>query len=273
VDTVIDHNWPEPPLVAMPAGLDKLNQFSARWQGELVAPESGDYEIGLEGDDGYRLWLDDQLVVEDWADAGARYKSTRLKLSKGQVLKLRIDYYQNGGGRVLRLAWRTPSQQRAQAALQNQIDQHQTTLLPAGTDWYDYWTGQRHAGGRALTRTYGIDEFPLFVRAGAILPMGAAIEHVHDQPDAPYEIRVYPGADGHFTLFEDDGETYRYEAGQRATVALRWDDKKHTLHIGARQGNFPGLRAQRELRVRLMSRGGATKIVSYRGQALVLSLR
>jgi alpha-D-xyloside xylohydrolase len=273
VDTVIDHTWPEPPLVALPAGLDKLTQFSARWQGELVAPESGDYEIGLEGDDGYRLWLDDQLVVEDWADAGARYKSTRLKLSKGQVLKLRIDYYQNGGGRVLRLAWRTPSQQRAQAALQDQIDQRQTTLLPAGTDWYDYWTGQRQSGGQTVTRSYGIDKFPLFVRAGAILPLGAVIEYVNDQPNAPYEIRIYPGADGQFTLYEDDGKSYRYEAGERATVHLRWDDKRRSLHIDARQGSFPGLLAQREMRVRLMGGRGGSKTVLYRGQALTLNLR
>jgi alpha-D-xyloside xylohydrolase len=273
VDPVINHNWPEPPLVAMPAGLDKLNQFSARWQGELVAPESGDYEIGLEGDDGYRLWLDDKLVVEDWADAGARYKSTHLKLSQGQVLKLRIDYYQNGGGRLLRLAWRTPSQLRAQAAVQDQIDTRQATLLPAGGDWYDYWSGQRHAGGQTVTRPYGIDEFPLFVRAGAILPLGAAIEHVHDQPNAPYEIRIYPGADGHFTLYEDDGKSYRYEAGERATVQLHWDDKRRSLHIDTRQGSFPGMVAQRELRVRLMDGRGSSKTVLYRGQALTLNLR
>ncbi|MCE4539740.1 PA14 domain-containing protein [Pelomonas sp. P7] len=274
VDTVIDHRWPDPPLGSIPPGLSSLNRFSARWTGQLVAPESGEYEIGVEGDDGFRLWLDDQLVVDDWAVGGARFGGHRVTLREGQALKLRIDFFQDGGGRVLRLAWRTPSQLRELAATQPKLDQSQATRLPAGCDWFDFWTGQRHAGGQAVTRDYALDEFPLFVRAGALLPLGPAVEYTGQSPDAPWEIRIYPGADGRFTLYEDDGETYRYERGEHATTTLRWDDARRQLHIDARQGRYPGLVARRELRVRLMAAPGQAeqaRTAHYEGRSLTLN--
>jgi alpha-D-xyloside xylohydrolase len=267
VDTVVDHRWPGPPLANPPPGLDRLERFSARWQGELVAAESGEHEIGVEGDDGFRLWLDDKLVVEDWADGPARWGSTRIALRAGQAVRLRIDYYQGGGERALRLGWRPPSELRTLAA--RKLDPRQVTLLPAGSDWYDFWTGRRHAGGRSVARNYAIDEFPLYVRAGSVVPFGPAVQYADEQLDAPYEIRIYPGADGRFTLYEDDGATYRYEAGEHATVALDWDDGRRTLRIGAREGRFPGMTARRMLRIRLMAAapGGRVqeKTVRYAG--------
>jgi alpha-D-xyloside xylohydrolase len=273
VDTVIDHRWPDPPLGSIPPGLSSLNGFSARWTGELSAAESGEHEIGVEGDDGFRLWLDDKLVVDEWAVGGARFGGHRVTLREGQTLKLRIDFFQDGGGRVLRLAWRTPSQLRELATAQSRLDQRQATLLPAGSDWFDFWTGQRHPGGRSVERDYALDEFPLFVRAGSVVPLGPVVEHTGEQPDAPWEIRVYPGADGAFMLYDDDGETYRYERGERATTALRWDDARRTLHVGARQGRYPGMVTRRELRVRVMAPPGEaeqTRSLRYDGRALAL---
>ena len=112
------------------------------------------------------------------------------------------------------------------------------------------------------------------MRGGAIVPMGPVVEHTGQDAGAPWEIRVYPGAHGRFVLYEDDGETYRYERGERATVALRWDDARRTLHIGARQGRFPGLVTHRTLRVRVMAtpdRVEQTRSVQYQGRALALS--
>jgi alpha-D-xyloside xylohydrolase len=267
VDTVVDHRWPGPPLGSPPPGLDKLERFAARWQGELVASESGEHEIGVEGDDGFRLWLDGKLVVEDWAEAGARYRSTRMPLRAGQAVRLRIDYFQGGGERALRLAWRPPSDLRTLAA--RKLEPRQSTPLPEGTDWYDFWTGRRHAGGRSVSRAYAIDEFPLFVRAGSVVPFGPVVQYTDEQLDAPYEIRVYPGADGRFTLYEDDGATYRYETGEHATFTLEWDDARRTLRVGAREGRFPGMTVQRLLNVKLMATAPAgrshDKTVRYAG--------
>lgn len=276
VDGPVDHDWPPAPLGSVPPGLAGLHQFSARWQGALVAPETGEYEIGLEGDDGFRLWLDEKLVVDDWKNGAPRFQSTRVKLTAGQRVRLRIDFYQDAYGRKLRLAWRTPAQLQALAGAQRRIDKRQTTLLPAGAGWFDFWTGKRHAGGRPVAREYPLDQFPLFVRAGSIVPMGPVVEHVGERPDAPYEIRIYPGADAQFTLYEDDGETYRYEGGERATVTLRWDDARRVLDVGAREGRFPGLVEQRRFDVKLIDASGraaATRSVLYRGDATALHFK
>jgi alpha-D-xyloside xylohydrolase len=125
-----------------------------------------------------------------------------------------------------------------------------------------------------VTRSYRIDEFPLFVRAGAILPMGPIVEYVDQKPDGPYEVRIYPGADAHFTLYEDDGETYRYEVGEYATVALAWNDAHRTLRIGARHGRFPGLTRERTLHVKLMAsqpgQPGVARTVRFSGEPIEL---
>jgi alpha-D-xyloside xylohydrolase len=95
--------------------------------------------------------------------------------------------------------------------------------LPAGTDWYNYWTNERVKGGQTITVSAPIDTLPLFVRAGSILPLGAPVESTHEK-QAIEKIRVYPGADTSFTLFSDDGITYAYEKGAGSVTHLRWDE-------------------------------------------------
>ena len=115
-------------------------------------------------------------------------------------------------------------------------DQGATTrqvYLPAGSDWYNYWTSERVKGGQTITVQAPIDTIPLFVRAGSILPLGAPVENTHQQ-QAIEHIRVYPGADANFTLFSDDGKTYAYESGAGAITHLHWDDAAQKLtHEGA----------------------------------------
>jgi alpha-D-xyloside xylohydrolase len=95
--------------------------------------------------------------------------------------------------------------------------------LPAGADWYNFWTGERVTGGKTITVSAPIDTIPLFVRAGSIIPLGAPVESTH-QTQSIAKIRVYPGADGNFTLFSDDGKTYAYENGGGTITKLHWDD-------------------------------------------------
>jgi alpha-D-xyloside xylohydrolase len=105
--------------------------------------------------------------------------------------------------------------------------------LPAGTDWFNYWTNERIHGGAAVQVDAPIDTLPLFVRAGSILPLGEAIEST-SQPQKIARLRVYPGADAEFTLYEDDGKTYAYEKGDSRVTRLRWNDAKQKLsHEGA----------------------------------------
>jgi alpha-D-xyloside xylohydrolase len=100
--------------------------------------------------------------------------------------------------------------------------------LPAGTDWYNYWTSERVKGGQTITVQAPIDTIPVFVRAGSILPLGEPVESTH-QAQAIERVRVYPGADADFTLFSDDGKTYAYESGAGSITKLHWDDAKQQL--------------------------------------------
>ena len=249
VDTKIDYSWPGPPLANPPPGLDGFSNFSARWEGTLTAPEDGEYELGTEYDDSARLIVDGRTLFQDWDMGPKRYKGAKLTLTKGQKVSLKVEFRQGGGERAFRLAWRTPSEIRALASQHKELDTTMSTYLPAGTDWYDFWTNERHSGGSTATRDCPLDVFPLYVRAGSIVPLGPVVQYATEKPDAPLELRIYSGADARFTIYEDDNETYAYERGEHATYELRWDDAARTLRVGARQGSFPGLVTNRTFHV------------------------
>jgi alpha-glucosidase/alpha-D-xyloside xylohydrolase len=114
--------------------------------------------------------------------------------------------------------------------------------LPAGCDWYNYWTNVRLKGGQTITADAPIDTIPLFVRAGSIVPLGTPVLSTHE-PQAIAAVRVYPGADADFTLYSDDGTTYSYEKGAGSTTTLHWDDAMHQLtHAGAAAWTEPDSR-------------------------------
>ena len=153
--------------------------------------------------------------------------------------------------------------------------------LPAGGDWYDFWTGRREAGGQTLTADAPIEKMPLYVRAGAILPLGPTMQHTSEKPADPIELRIYPGADGSFTLYEDAGDGYGYENGEHAAIELTWDDAAETLTIGPYEGEFPGRVGSRTFNVVLVSddHGAAVKpieeaetTVTYAGESVVIQL-
>jgi alpha-D-xyloside xylohydrolase len=100
--------------------------------------------------------------------------------------------------------------------------------LPAGTDWYDYWSNARLPGGQTITVAAPIDRIPVFVRAGSILPWGAAVPSTAT-PQAIERIEVYPGRDADFDLYDDDGTSYAYERGRGRVSHLHWDDTAHRL--------------------------------------------
>jgi alpha-D-xyloside xylohydrolase len=105
--------------------------------------------------------------------------------------------------------------------------------LPAGTDWYNYWTNERLHGGQWIEASAPIDTIPLFVRAGSILPLGVPVEST-SQSQRLEKLRIYVGADADFTLYNDDGKTYAYEKGESQITHLHWDDATHKLtHTGA----------------------------------------
>jgi alpha-D-xyloside xylohydrolase len=126
--------------------------------------------------------------------------------------------------------------------------------LPAGAGWYDFWTGEQTAGGNEEAAQAPLDRIPLDVRAGSIVPLGPEIEYAGQAAD-PIELRVYPGKDGDFTLYEDEGDSYRYTGGAYTTIPIRWDDATRTLTIAARQGSYKGMAAKHTFNVVIVAAG------------------
>jgi alpha-D-xyloside xylohydrolase len=120
--------------------------------------------------------------------------------------------------------------------------------LPAGNDWIDFWTGKRVGGGQTITVEAPLDRIPMYAKAGSILPFGPPAESAVAKPD-PIDLRIYAGADGDFTLYEDEGDNYDYEHGSYSVIPIHWDDKAKTLTIGNRRGNFPGMLEHRTFRI------------------------
>jgi alpha-D-xyloside xylohydrolase len=146
--------------------------------------------------------------------------------------------------------------------------------------WYDFWTGRTANGGEMIETTAPLGRIPLFVRGGSIVPLGPDVEYATEKPADPIELRVYPGANASFTLYEDENDTYNYEKGSRATIRLDWDDTARKLMIGERQGKFPGMLETRTFHVVLVSDNHgvgiepakeADQTVEYLGRAVTVA--
>ncbi len=127
--------------------------------------------------------------------------------------------------------------------------------LPAGPSWYDFWTGERFPGGQTIDAPAPFDALPLYIREGSIIPTGPELQYVAEKPADPLTLHVYAGADGAFTLYEDDGLTNGYEQGAFARIPVAWHDATRTLTLGRRAGSFPGMLNERTFRVVLVSPG------------------
>ena len=137
--------------------------------------------------------------------------------------------------------------------------------LPHGR-WYDFWTGEAIEGGREIARPVDLETLPLYVRAGAILPLDPVRQHLAEKSDAPNELRVHPGADGRFALYEDDGDSFDYRRGRYRLTELRWDDAARTLTVAPAAGpSDPLPPVSRAFRVRVAGRPG-TVALAYDGR-------
>ncbi len=140
--------------------------------------------------------------------------------------------------------------------------------LPAGSEWVDFWTGERLKGGKSITKATTLKTIPLYVKAGGIIPVGPDVQYATEKPWDNLEIRVYPGANGEFTLYEDEFDNYNYEKGAYSTITFNWNDKTRTLTIGECQGEYPGMLTNRSFNINLVKPGdaGVAKSVTYTGK-------
>ena len=142
--------------------------------------------------------------------------------------------------------------------------------LPKGAMWYDFWTNKAYKGGQNVTLQTSLDRVPMFVRAGSILPLGPEMQYVGEKAWDNLELRVYPGADATFTLYEDEGDSYNYERGICSTITIEWSDRTRTLTIGQRKGSYPGMLHSRKFTVILPD--NTSQVIEYQGESVSCKL-
>lgn len=153
-----------------------------------------------------------------------------------------------------------------------------SVYMPKGAAWYDFYTGELHKGGATVVLKAPVTRMPLLVKAGAILPMGPVTQYVDEHPDAPLTLNVYTGADGQFSLYEDDGVTNAYTRGEFSRIPLSYNDKTGTLTIGERAGKYKGMVSQRQFKIHFIKAGISSsesfddfdQVLSYSGKAITI---
>jgi alpha-D-xyloside xylohydrolase len=154
--------------------------------------------------------------------------------------------------------------------------------LPKSTDWYDFWTGKRIKGGQTIKAEAPLEKIPLLIKAGSIIPFGSEVRFATDKNWDNLEIRIYPGSNGEFALYEDENDNYNYEKGLHSTIKFVWNDSRKVLTIDDRQGSFPGMLTEREFNIVLVSKNkgegpktsiSVDKTVKYYGKKLHVKLK
>lgn len=143
--------------------------------------------------------------------------------------------------------------------------------FPLNANWYDFESNQFIKGGQTLVIDAPYERIPLFVREGSILPMGKEIQNTTQQQADNLTIRVYTGADGKFTIYEDEGTNYNYEKGSYATIQLSYNENAKTLSIGKIEGAYEGMPKERKLNVIFILKEGKEStpmVVDYKGEAM-----
>ncbi len=159
--------------------------------------------------------------------------------------------------------------------------QNWEVYLPEKVEWFDFWSGKKYKGGQTVSLPSPQDKLPLLVKAGSIIPMGRVMQYTKEKPLDTLEIRIYPGADGSFTLYEDEGDNYNYEKGNYSTIELQWNDKKQQLAIGKLQGSFAKQIKNKVFSIVLVSeqKGIAAsenfngKLINYTGKKRIVELK
>ena len=149
--------------------------------------------------------------------------------------------------------------------------------LPAGSVWFDFWTNEKRNGGQEIAKETTIDIFPLYIKSGSIIPFGPQVQYATEKKWDNLEIRVYPGANGEFTLYEDENDNYNYEKGAYSTITFKWNDAKKVLIINDRKGSFTGMLTERKFNIVIVAAGKNVdnkydKIITYKGEKTTVKL-
>ncbi|UMQ42292.1 DUF5110 domain-containing protein [Chryseobacterium sp. Y16C] len=143
--------------------------------------------------------------------------------------------------------------------------------LPAGSDWFDFWTNEKYKGGREIEKSVNLQSIPLYVKAGSIIPFGPDVQYATEKKWDNLTIKIYPGKDADFVLYEDEFDNYNYEKGDYSEIPFHWNENSKTLTIDPRKGNFKGMIDKRNFTVILPD--GQKKSVNYLGKKVNVNFK
>jgi alpha-D-xyloside xylohydrolase len=234
------------------------SMYSIRWEGKLIPKESGKYQFHMKSFDAKRIILEGKVLPVVYTSTEQYTDFVELEAGNAYGFVLENENNQTGAARMI-LNWKTPSM----FALEKEpvvVEKAKVVYLPDGTTWFDFWTGKTYTGGQRATFETPIDKIPLLVKAGSIIPMGPFVQYSTEKPADPLELRIYKGANGSFTLYEDENDNYNYEKGIYSTIDFNWNDASKTLNIGVRKGEFPDMLKTRTIKVVLVDEKHGTGI-------------
>jgi alpha-D-xyloside xylohydrolase len=254
-------------------------KFSIRWEGMLTVKTSGTYRFNLKSFGPRRVYLDGKEIAHNYESMESWTVPVELVAGKAYDFKFETANSSLGAFRAI-LFWKTPAIHAEEKTVQ-QRKKTRSVYLPAGTEWFDFWTGESYPGGQTMEANAPVETMPLMMRAGSIVPMGPNLQYSTEKPADPIELRIYPGADGNFTLYEDENDNYDYEKGVYATISFHWNDAKREVTIDARKGEFPGMLKSRSFQLVLVGKGHGAGVeataspdraISYSGDAVTVQL-
>lgn len=256
------------------------SMFAIRYEGKITVPESGKYRFHIKNFDRKRLFIDGKEIPQNEGGTEKYTDYVELQAGKAYSFVFETENSSTGAARTI-LCWKTPSMFAEDAAPIKVTKTTRPVYLPKGTAWVDFWTGKSYNGGQTINANATIETMPLFVRAGSIIPMAKVKNYALESPDDTLEIRVYQGADGEFTLYEDENDGYNYEKGICATIEFEWDNDDKTLTIDERKGTFPGMLQSRVFNIVLVSGNNGvglpitknvSKTITYKGSEVTVKL-
>lgn len=238
----IDFDWGDgSPDKQIPA-----DGFSARWTGKVTVPGDHAYRLSITSDDGCRVYIDGKLAVDKWVPQDSVTNEAPVDLQPGSTHDLKVEYMEISGGALCRLRWRPVPKgpERTQ----------RSCWIPPGT-WTSVWDGTRLTGPRTAQVQASLDQMPMYLREGAIIPLAPEVQWTGQKDWSSLSLDVVPG-DGQFTLYEDDGKTNGYREGQFRTtkIATSSSDGALTLTIAPSVGKYPDAAGNRSWTIRVLAK-------------------
>ena len=264
---------------AAPEGLTAAN-YSMRWTGYFKAPYTGKCQIVTKSGDEVRCWFNGQMIIDRWRTRPVNINTAEIDMEEGKLYPIKLEHFHGTeSGDEIAFGWKDSRPKEVKAT--TKIPKTRSVYLPKGAGWTDFWTGKQYPGGQFIAAAAPMEIMPLFIKQGSIIPMGKVMQYSTQSPNDTLEIRIYPGANGTFSLYEDENDNYNYEKGKYTTIKMNWNNGTRTLTIGDLKGSYPGMLKARIFHVVVVNKKHGVGIgesiskthqLKYNGKALVMKL-